>query len=261
MARANIIVTPKKKAKKDRELKKQLRELEKFNPKELTAETRKRLIPLEEISKKSIKINSNDITFPQIKENKSKNKRKKSYEVYQRKHRQKFDRISSNKRGKKSKKKKSRVLIAETPTPPLIAETATPPLIAETATPPLMGDYIPTVDIFDIIEDAIFYKIPNETMIWRKGHKGGIPIDLTPLKQQAIFIIRDFASSDNKEVENYFRENEGAIMEAIDGFTHSSTSFEFSSLIERFLNIINMGHALSADAMFYNEISEMLDFY
>ena len=98
MARANIIVVPKKKAKKDRELKKQLRELEKFNPKELTAETRKRLIPLEEISKQPIKIYSNDITFPQIKENKPKKKRKKSYEVYQRKHRQKFDRISSNKR-------------------------------------------------------------------------------------------------------------------------------------------------------------------
>lgn len=276
MARANIIVTPKKKAKKDRELKKQLRELEKFNPKELTAETRKRLIPLEEISKQPIKINRNDITFPQITENKTKKKRKKSYDIYQRKHRQKIgiknaDRISSkNKIGKKSKKKKSKALIAETATPPLIAETATPPLIAETDTPPLIAetttpsliaDYIPTVDIFDMIEDAIFNKIPNETMIWRKGHKGGIPIDLTPLKQQAIFIIRDFASSDDKEVENYFRENENAIIEAIDGFTHSSTSFEFSSLIERFLNIINMGHALSADAMYYNEISEMLDFY
>ena len=78
MARVNIIVTPKKKAKKDRELKKQLKELEKFNPKELTAETRKRLIPLEEISKQPIKINSNDITFPQIKENSPKKKRKKS---------------------------------------------------------------------------------------------------------------------------------------------------------------------------------------
>ena len=112
-----------------------------------------------------------------------------------------------------------------------------------------------------MIEDAIFNKMPNETMIWQKGHKGGIPVDLMPLKQQAIFIIRDFASSDDKEIENYFRENENAIMEAIDGFTYSSTSFEFSSLIERFLNIINMGHAISADAMYYNEISEMLDLY
>ena len=50
-------------------------------------------------------------------------------------------------------------------------------------------------------------------------------------------------------------------MEAIDGFTYSSQSFKFATLVERFLNIINMGHALSADAMYYNEISEMLDFY
>ena len=98
-------------------------------------------------------------------------------------------------------------------------------------------------------------------MIWRKGHKGGIPIDLTPLKQQAIFIIRDYASSDDKEIENYFRENENAIMEAIDGFTYSSTSAEFATLTERFLNLINMKQALSADAMYYNEVSEMLDLY
>ena len=169
MARAKIIVTPKKKAKKDRELKKQLKELEKFKPKELTAEKPKRLVK--------------DV------------------------------------------------------------------------------DYIPTVDIFDMIEDAIFYKIPNETMIWRKGHKGGIPVDLTSLKQQAIFIIKDFASSDDKDVANYFRENEGAIMETISGFTYSSTSSEFATLTERFLNLINMQQALSADAMYYNEVSEMLDLY
>ena len=98
-------------------------------------------------------------------------------------------------------------------------------------------------------------------MVWKKGHKGGIPIDLTSLKQQAIFLIRDYAVSDDTGVIDYFQKNENAILESAESFTYASQSEGFNSLVERFLNLINMGNALSSEAMYYNEVSEILDIY
>ena len=122
-------------------------------------------------------------------------------------------------------------------------------------------EYVPTADIFEIIEDAIYSKIPNETMVWKKGHKGGIPVDLTSLKQQAIFLIRDYAVSDDTGVIDYFQKNENAIVESAESFTYASQSDGFNMLVDRFLNLINMGNALSTEAMYYNEVSEILDVY
>lgn len=124
-----------------------------------------------------------------------------------------------------------------------------------------VSEYIPVVDIFEILEEVVYTKIPNETMVWRKGHKGGIPIDLTSVKQQVIFLLRDYAVSDSADVNDYFQRNENAILESIDSIRFASKSDDFNSLLERFLNLINMGNALSADLMYYNEISEILDIY
>lgn len=270
MAKVKIIVTPKPKRKLDRELKKQLKELEKFEAQRVTSEKPKRLIPIEEYPKQAIKLSDNTITIPHIKELKSKKKRQKAVELYQRSHnpaikKSEVPRIKSGGRKSKKKSKKLKSItppasIEQTATPPSIEQTATPPSIEQTATP-LIEDYVPTADIFEIIEDAIYSKIPNETMVWKKGHKGGIPVDLTSLKQQAIFLIRDYAVSNDTDVIDYFQRNENAIMECVDSFTYASQSEGFNTLVERFLNLINMGNALSSEAMYYNEVSEILDIY
>lgn len=270
MARAKIIVVPKSKRKSENKLRKQLKQLEKFEAQKVTAEKPKRLIPIEEYPKQAIKLSTNTITIPHIKEPKPKKKRQKAVELYQRRHKptirkSEVPKIKSGgrKSKKKSKKHKSITppkLIEQTGTPSSIEPTGTPPSIEQTATP-LIEDYVPTADIFVIIEDAIYSKIPNETMVWKKGHKGGIPVDLTSLKQQAIFLIRDYAVSDDTDVIDYFQKNENAIVESAESFVYASQSEGFNTLVERFLNLINMGNALSSEAMYYNEVSEILDIY
>ena len=233
MAKAKIIVRSKAKRKSDRELRKLLKQLEVFKPQELETKKPKRLIPIEEVPKREVHPKSNTITFPQVKEKAPKKKRKKSLEVYQRKH--------------KSAKTK--------------AEEIRTPAIEKTVKSPSVSEYIPVVDIFEVLEEAVYTKIPNETMVWRKGHKGSIPIDLTSVKQQAIFLLRDYAVSDSPDVIDYFQRNENAILESIDSIRFASKSDDFNTLLERFLSLINMANALSADLMYYNEISEILDIY
>mgnify|MGYP003175015253 CR=1 FL=1 len=116
-------------------------------------------------------------------------------------------------------------------------------------------DYIPTVDIFDIIEQYIM-SIPSYIETWRKGTKGYLIHDMQPFKMSLISMVRDFSMSDDKEVEEYFKNNEYAIKECIDSFKAISTEEELYTLEGRLVNLINMGHALSADTMNYLELLE-----
>ena len=116
-------------------------------------------------------------------------------------------------------------------------------------------DYIPTVDIFEIIEDYIM-SIPTYIETWKKHLKGHIIHDMQPFKMSLISLLRDYSMSEDKEVENYFKNNEYAIKECIDAFHAISTNDDIYTLENRLVSLINMGHALSADNMNYLELLE-----
>ena len=120
---------------------------------------------------------------------------------------------------------------------------------------PAQGEYIPTVDIFDIIEEYIM-SIPAFIETWRKGSKGYVLHDMQPFKMSLTSMARDFSMSEVKEIEEYFKNNEYAIKECIDAFTAISTEEDLYTLEERLVNLINMGHALSMDTMNYLELLE-----
>lgn len=116
-------------------------------------------------------------------------------------------------------------------------------------------DYIPTIDIFEIIEDYIM-SIPIYIESWKKHLKGHIIHDMQPFKMSLISLLRDYSMSEDKEVENYFKNNEYAIKECIDAFHAVSTDDDIYTLENRLVSLINMGHALSADTMNYLELLE-----
>ena len=120
---------------------------------------------------------------------------------------------------------------------------------------PVNDDYIPTVDIFEIIEDYIM-SIPIYIETWKKHLKGHIIHDMQPFKMSLISLLRDYSMSDDKEVENYFKNNEYAIKECIDAFHAISTDDDIYTLENRLVSLINMGHALSSDTMNYLELLE-----
>ena len=150
------------------------------------------------------------------------------------------------KKGKKKKPKTSK------PTPIGIESKSTPIGIESKS---VDDDYIPTVDIFDIIEDYIM-SIPSYIETWRKGSKGYTIHDMQPFKMSLVSMVRDFSMSEDKEVEEYFKNNEYAIKECIDAFKAISTEEELYTLEGRLVNLINMGHALSMDTMNYLELLE-----
>ena len=116
-------------------------------------------------------------------------------------------------------------------------------------------DYIPTVDIFEIVEDYIM-SIPIYIETWKKHLKGHIIHDMQPFKMSLVSMVRDYSMSEDKEVENYFKNNEYAIKECIDAFHAISTDDDIYTLENRLVSLINMGHALSADTMNYLELLE-----
>lgn len=120
---------------------------------------------------------------------------------------------------------------------------------------PVEDDYIPTVDIFEIIEGYIM-TIPSYIETWRKGSKGYTIHDMQPFKMSLISMVRDFSMSEDKEVEEYFKNNEYPIKECIDAFKAISTEEELYTLEGRLVSLINMGHALSMDTMNYLELLE-----
>lgn len=148
---------------------------------------------------------------------------------------------------KKSKKRKT-----SKPTPIGIGSKPTPIGIESN---PDDDDYIPTVDIFEIIEDYIM-SIPIYIETWKKHLKGHIIHDMQPFKMSLISLLRDYSMSEDKEVENYFKNNEYAIKECIDAFHAISTDDDIYTLENRLVSLINMGHALSADTMNYLELLE-----
>ena len=117
------------------------------------------------------------------------------------------------------------------------------------------GEYLPTIDIFEIIEDYIM-TIPTYIETWKKGLKGHIIHGMQPFKMSLISLVRDYSMAEDKEVETYFKNNEYAIKECIDAFHAISTEDDLYTLEYRLVNIINMGHALSADTMNYLELLE-----
>ena len=152
---------------------------------------------------------------------------------------------------KKSKKRKT-----SKPTPIGIESKPTP--IGNGSKPTPIGtddDYIPTVDIFEIIEDYIM-SIPPYIETWKKHLKGHIIHDMQPFKMSLISLLRDYSMSEDKEVENYFKNNEYAIKECIDAFHAISTNDDIYTLENRLVSLTNMGHALSADTMNYLELLE-----
>lgn len=149
---------------------------------------------------------------------------------------------------KKSKKRKT-----SKPTPKGIESKPTTPIGIESKS--VDDDYIPTVDIFEIIEDYIM-SIPIYIETWKKHLKGHIIHDMQPFKMSLISLLRDYSMSEDKEVENYFKNNEYAIKECIDAFHAISTDDDIYTLENRLVSLINMGHALSADTMNYLELLE-----
>lgn len=158
---------------------------------------------------------------------------------------------------RKSKKKKRK----SKPTPQQIEAKPAPQQIEAKPAPigieskSVEDDYIPTVDIFEIIEDYIM-TIPAYIETWRKGSKGYTAHDMQPFKMSLVSMVRDFGMSEDKEVEEYFKNNEYAIKECIDAFKAISTEEELYTLEGRLVNLINMGHALSMDTMNYLELLE-----
>lgn len=149
-------------------------------------------------------------------------------------------------KGKKKKRKSSK---------PASQQIEAKPLPLGIESKPVEDDYIPTVDIFEIIEDYIM-TIPSYIETWRKGSKGYTIHDMQPFKMSLISMVRDFSMSEDKEVEEYFKNNEYAIKECIDAFKAISTEEELYTLEGRLVSLINMGHALSMDTMNYLELLE-----
>ena len=149
---------------------------------------------------------------------------------------------------KESKKRKN-----SKPTPKGIESKPTTPIGIESN--PVDDDYIPTVDIFQIIEDYIM-SIPMYIETWKKHLKGHIIHDMQPFKMSLVSMVRDYSMSEDKEVEEYFKNNEYAIKECIDAFHAISTDDDIYTLEHRLVNLINMGHALSADTMNYLDLLE-----
>lgn len=149
-------------------------------------------------------------------------------------------------KGKKKKRKSSK---------PAPQQIEAKPLPLGIESKPVEDDYIPTVDIFEIIEDYIM-TIPSYIETWRKGSKGYTIHDMQPFKMSLISMVRDFSMSEDKEVEEYFKNNEYAIKECIDAFKAISTEEELYTLEGRLVSLINMGHALSMDTMNYLELLE-----
>ena len=150
------------------------------------------------------------------------------------------------KKGKKKKPKTSK------PTPIGIESKSTPIGIESKS---VDDDYIPTVDIFDIIEQYIM-SIPAYIETWLKGRKGYIFHDMQPFKMSLVSMVRDFSMSEDKEVEVYYKNNEYAIKECVDSFKAISTEEDLYTREGRLVNLINMGHALSMDTMNYLELLE-----
>ena len=150
------------------------------------------------------------------------------------------------KKGKKKKPKTSK------PTPIGIESKSTPIGIESKS---VDDDYIPTVDIFDIIEQYIM-SIPTYIETWQKGRKGYMIHDMQPFKMSLVSMVRDFSMSEDKEVEVYYKNNEYAIKECIDSFKAISTEEDLYTREGRLVNLINMGHALSMDTMNYLELLE-----
>ena len=155
---------------------------------------------------------------------------------------------------KKAKKKKPRT---SKPTPIGIESKSTPIGIESKS---VDDDYIPTVDIFDIIEQYIM-SIPTYIETWKKGRKGYMFHDMQPFKMSLVSMVRDFSMSEDKEVEVYYKNNEYAIKECIDSFKAISTEEDLYTREGRLVNLINMGHALSADTMNYLELLEYWMFH
>ena len=150
------------------------------------------------------------------------------------------------KKGKKKKPKTSK------PTPIGIDSKPTPIGIESKS---VDDDYIPTVDIFDIIEQYIM-SIRTYIETWQKGRKGYMFHDMQPFKMSLVSMVRDFSMSEDKEVEVYYKNNEYAIKECIDSFKAISTEEDLYTREGRLVNLINMGHALSMDTMNYLELLE-----
>ena len=142
---------------------------------------------------------------------------------------------------KKGKKKKPK---ASKPTPIGIESKPTPIGIESKS----VDDYIPTVDIFDIIEQYIM-AIPNEFSTWRKGTKGAVFVDMSGFKYACVSIIRDYSMSDDENIKKYFIDNEIAIKECIDGFNQASNENGINDTKEKLLNLLAMGKPLSADML------------
>ena len=143
------------------------------------------------------------------------------------------------KKGKKKKRKTSK--------PTLIGIESKPtPIGIESK--PVDVDYIPTVDIFDIIEQYIM-TIPNEFSTWRKGTKGAVFVDMSGFKYACVSIIRDYSMSDDENIKKYFIDNEIAIKECIDGFNQASNENGINDTKEKLLNLLAMGKPLSADML------------
>ena len=98
--------------------------------------------------------------------------------------------------------------------------------------------------------------IPIYIETWKKHLKGHIIHDMQQFKMSLISLLRDYSMSEDKEVEEYFKNNEYAIKECIDAFHAISTDDDIYTLENRLVNLINMGHALSADTMNYLELLE-----
>lgn len=159
------------------------------------------------------------------------------------------------KKGKKKKLKTSKpkpIGIESKPTPIGIESKSTPIGIESKS---VDDDYIPTVDIFDIIEQYIM-SIRTYIETWQKGRKGYMFHDMQPFKMSLVSMVRDFSMSEDKEVEVYYKNNEYAIKECIDSFKAISTEEDLYTREGRLVNLINMGHALSADTMNYLELLE-----
>ena len=143
---------------------------------------------------------------------------------------------------KKSKKKKPKT---SKPTPIGIESKSTPIGIESKS---VDDDYIPTVDIFDIIEQYIM-TIPNEFSTWRKGTKGAVFVDMSGFKYACVSIIRDYSMSDDENIKKYFIDNEIAIKECIDGFNQASNENGINDTKEKLLNLLAMGKPLSTDML------------
>lgn len=152
------------------------------------------------------------------------------------------------KKGKKKKPKTSKptpIGIESKPTPIGIESKPTPIGIESKS---VDDDYIPTVDIFDIIEQYIM-SISNEFSTWRKGTKGAVFVDMSGFKYACVSIIRDYSMSDDENIKKYFIDNEIAIKECIDGFNQASNENGINDTKEKLLNLLAMGKPLSADML------------